>query len=134
MASRFPLLLVWLLLWSGAVAAQSRSAFVRHLTGSVGLSNNKCYTVLKDSKGYVWIGTENGLNRYDGHKFQVFRNIPNDSTSIGGNTVLEMHEDNSGNDGYSTTVPYINSFVINNPIIQQGGTLNIQATSIIPGN
>lgn len=91
------ILLLAMLLACGVCIAQKKSAFVRHLTTGDGLSNDICHTVLKDSKGYVWIGTENGLNRYDGHKFQVFKNIPGDSACIAGNTVMELHEDHSGN-------------------------------------
>lgn len=61
-------------------------------------------------------------------------NAGTDGTNIGVQGGAYPPNMNSGNGGFSTTVPYINSFVINNPIIQQGGTLNIQATSIIPGN
>jgi hypothetical protein len=57
-----------------------------------------------------------------------------DGTNVGPQGGAYPFAPNSQNGGLSTTVPVISSFVIQNPVIQQGGTLNIQATSTIPGN
>ncbi|MBF9254027.1 response regulator [Pontibacter sp. 172403-2] len=61
-----------------------------------GLSNNQVKCFLKDSNGYLWIGTFDGLNRYDGYKLKVFRYQSNDSSSIVGNDVLELFEGPGG--------------------------------------
>ena len=50
----------------------------------------------KDHDGFLWIGTENGLCRYDGINVDVYRNIPGDSTSLPGNYVLDMVRDARG--------------------------------------
>jgi ligand-binding sensor domain-containing protein len=44
------------------------------------LSNSKVNCILQDSKGFLWVGTEDGLNRFDGYEFKVYRNIPEDTT------------------------------------------------------
>ncbi len=61
-----------------------------------GLSHNKVNCILQDKRGFIWIGTEDGLNRYDGQYFTVFRNKPNDTTTISGNIITDMLEDENG--------------------------------------
>lgn len=62
-----------------------------------GLSQNTVHCVLKDKEGYYWLGTQDGLNRYDGYSIKVFRHDKNDSTTISDNFILTMIEDQSGN-------------------------------------
>jgi signal transduction histidine kinase/ligand-binding sensor domain-containing protein/DNA-binding response OmpR family regulator len=62
-----------------------------------GLSNNTVICILQDSKGFMWFGTRNGLNRYDGNTFKVFKHDPQDSNSISDNRIMALHEDNTGN-------------------------------------
>lgn len=61
-----------------------------------GLSQSSIFCMLQDSKGYLWFGTANGLNRYDGYNFLVFSNNPTDSNSISDNGILALHEDKDG--------------------------------------
>ena len=61
-----------------------------------GLSNTYINTVFCDSYGYLWLGTPDGLNRYDGSEFQVFKNQTNDSNSICNNEIHRICEDNNG--------------------------------------
>lgn len=63
------------------------------LDESNGLSSNQVNCFFQDRNGYMWIGTDNGLNRYDGYSFDVFRKIPGDTTSIAGNIVSCITED-----------------------------------------
>lgn len=56
-----------------------------------GLSNNQAQSIYRDKKGFVWIGTVNGLNRYDGYDFKVFRNIPNDTNSLSSNSMDRIY-------------------------------------------
>lgn len=60
---------------------------------SAGLSNNIVYDVYQDSDGFLWVATENGLNRYDGNSFEHFWNISSDSTTISHNIVKTVVED-----------------------------------------
>jgi signal transduction histidine kinase/streptogramin lyase len=62
-----------------------------------GLSNGYINTILQDSKGFIWIGTPNGLNRFDGISFKNYYFDPKDTTSIPGSWVNSMVEDASGN-------------------------------------
>ncbi|MCD9015539.1 two-component regulator propeller domain-containing protein [Parachryseolinea silvisoli] len=62
-----------------------------------GLSNNTVYACLQDSKGFMWFGTVDGLNRFDGYTFKTFHYDDRDPYSIGSNAVRCLHEDNQGN-------------------------------------
>jgi ligand-binding sensor domain-containing protein len=65
-----------------------------HLTANDGLpSNNINCAVVRDSKGFVWIGTGNGLSRYDGYGFKTYFNQPNDSTSLSSSMINMLKED-----------------------------------------
>ena len=61
-----------------------------------GLSNNQIHCVLQDSKGWMWIGTSQGVCRFDGYRFTVFKNDPEDTTSLKGNLVRTIFEDSKG--------------------------------------
>lgn len=62
----------------------------QHLTVEQGLSQNAVLAIAQDQQGYMWFGTSNGLNRYDGYRFTVFQSRTNDSTTLKGNTVLTI--------------------------------------------
>ncbi len=61
-----------------------------------GLSNSTVNYVFQDSNGFLWISTADGLNRYDGNKMVVFKNDPNDSTTIPNNYCGAISEDSEG--------------------------------------
>ncbi len=62
-----------------------------------GLSSNTVYDIIQDAEGYIWVGTEDGLNRFDGYDFRYYRNIPRDTTSIVSNYVYKLLEHSDGN-------------------------------------
>jgi ligand-binding sensor domain-containing protein len=68
-----------------------------HFTTEQGLSENFIYSIIQDSKGYLWIGTHDGLNRYDGYSFKKYRHNPADSNSLPNNTINSICEDGNGN-------------------------------------
>ena len=76
---------------STAVAERARI-----LTPDNGLSNSHITQIYQDSKGYIWIATENGLNKFDGYSFTVYSEQKNDSTSLKGNFVYSILEDSRG--------------------------------------
>lgn len=61
------------------------------------LSNSLINKIHQDKKGFVWIATEYGLNKFDGQKFTVYNNIVNDSTSLKNNYVRTIFDDGNGN-------------------------------------
>ena len=69
---------------------------IRLFTPDDRLSNSHINQIYQDSKGYIWIATENGLNKFNGYDFEVFSSIPDDTTSIHGNYVLSVYEDSRG--------------------------------------
>ena len=58
-----------------------------------GLSQNMVLSMLQDKKGFLWVGTSDGLNRFDGYRFKTYRFDPFDSLSITGNEVKSILED-----------------------------------------
>jgi ligand-binding sensor domain-containing protein/two-component sensor histidine kinase len=61
-----------------------------------GLSQSTIFCMLQDSKGFLWFGTANGLNRYDGYNLTVFSNNPSDSTTISDDGIFSLYEDKHG--------------------------------------
>jgi len=74
----------------------AQHARFEHLSMDDGLSNNTVLEIFQDSRGFLWFGTEDGLNRYDGYNITIFKNDPEDSTSISGKKVYTIYEDVSG--------------------------------------
>lgn len=70
---------------------------VKFLDISNGLSNNSVTTLFQDSEGYMWFGTYDGLNRYDGYNFKVFRSKFNDEKALAFNTIYDIEGDSKQN-------------------------------------
>jgi len=68
----------------------------KNLSVNDGLSHNTVTAFCEDRFGYMWVGTSDGLNRFDGVRFTIYRNDPSDSTSISDNSILAIFEDNEG--------------------------------------
>ncbi|MBP1683496.1 MAG: signal transduction histidine kinase, partial [Ignavibacteriaceae bacterium] len=69
---------------------------LKKLTSDDGLSQNFISAIFQDKNGFMWFGTKDGLNRYDGYEFKVYRHNPFDSTSLSGNFILSLFEDSKG--------------------------------------
>jgi signal transduction histidine kinase/ligand-binding sensor domain-containing protein/DNA-binding response OmpR family regulator len=78
------------------VAAQEEINFTA-LTTKNGLSSNTINTILKDRFGLMWFGTDDGLDRFDGTNFTVYRHNPANPSSLQSNEILSLHEDKGGN-------------------------------------
>lgn len=100
-----PLLLVLLVFYllPGTYAQNSVSSGhyedlqFEHLSIEHGLSQINVHSILQDTKGFLWFGTEDGLNRYDGYNFVIYRNELNDPTTISDNFIWSLAEDSNGN-------------------------------------
>jgi ligand-binding sensor domain-containing protein len=88
---------VFLLLSLAISAQQAKQYAFRHFTTMNGLASNGTGTVLQDKEGYIWIGTQNGLQRYDGNNFVTFRHRSSDPSSIPGDYIPSMYQDSKGN-------------------------------------
>lgn len=87
-----PLVLVYLLTPAPA-RGQGPALHFTHLSGEQGLSNSTIEAIFQDSQGFIWIGTRDGLNRYDGHEMMVYRNAPSDSSSLSNSYIRCIYED-----------------------------------------
>lgn len=66
------------------------------LTLDQGLSQSTVTSIIQDETGYMWFGTIDGLNRFDGYNFEVFKNDPNDSNSVSDNIIMSLCKCDSG--------------------------------------
>jgi ligand-binding sensor domain-containing protein/serine phosphatase RsbU (regulator of sigma subunit) len=67
-----------------------------HITSDEGLSMGVVNCILQDSRGFMWFGTQDGLNKYDGYSITVFKNDPLDSNSLSNNFINTLYEDKNG--------------------------------------
>ncbi|WP_022824388.1 sensor histidine kinase [Hymenobacter norwichensis] len=91
------LVLGLLVLPRGAARAQAVEPVFRTLTAADGLAENSVYAIVQDRRGFLWVGTQDGLSRYDGVGFRTFRNDAQQPTSLGSNYVLSLCQDHQGN-------------------------------------
>lgn len=87
--------LVTIILQSGW--AIDRGLKFKHLNIDKGLSNNYISSILKDAKGFIWVGTNNGLNRYDGYDIQIYRSHGEGELKLSNDIITCLYEDSKGN-------------------------------------
>ena len=80
-----------------AIGLHAETYNFARLDNTFGLSNNEVERIFKDSRGFMWFGTNFGLNRYDGYHVKVYKSIKNDNTSLIYNAVSKIQEDKNGN-------------------------------------
>lgn len=82
-----------LLFLSQAININAQFTSFHYYSIQNGLSQSVVKCILQDSHGFIWVGTQDGLNRFDGYGFQKFINDPFDSTSISSNWIYSIAED-----------------------------------------
>jgi ligand-binding sensor domain-containing protein/two-component sensor histidine kinase len=105
------ILIAVILAW--AIPGQARTRMdIRFKRFSIeeGLSQSTVETIVQDHEGFIWIGTEDGLNRYDGYEFRIFRSDPDDPNSISANNIWRLYVDRSGMLWIGTFTDGLNSF------------------------
>ena len=78
--------------------------YFKNLSVQNGLSQNTVNTILQDKQGFMWFGTKDGLNRYDGLSFRKFKHDDRSQRSIGNNFITALYEDEKGNIWVGTDV------------------------------
>jgi signal transduction histidine kinase/ligand-binding sensor domain-containing protein len=84
------MLLLAVLPGTARLCAQSFDYGFKHLTTDQGLSHDNVHYITKDERGFMWFGTMNGLNRFDGLQFKVYKHKQDDTTSIPGNFITSI--------------------------------------------
>jgi signal transduction histidine kinase/ligand-binding sensor domain-containing protein/DNA-binding response OmpR family regulator len=127
----FQAFIFFLLYFLSVQSAAGQNIFrFEHIGSANGLSHNTGHSILFDSKGFMWIGTWNGLNRFDGYEFKVFRTGSDNASNFTNNRVTRLWEDKRGfiwietYDGYYhffdpqtetfTTIPHYEGTEVNN--------------------
>lgn len=94
---QFPILLFILLyLICNICHGQYNQIVFDHITSHDGLSQSTVNCIIQDRDGFLWFATNDGLNKYDGYSFKVYRNNKQDRTSLSSNDITYLMEDNQG--------------------------------------
>src|SRR4030042_3957376 len=91
-------------LFSGINSVLAQSLNFVHYSVADGVSQSEILNIHQDSEGYMWIGTQNGLNRFDGYTFEKYFYEPSDNHSISNNWIFDIAEDPDGNIWLGTKV------------------------------
>lgn len=104
------LIIIILSSFEGALPQVSNLKFEKVLTEK-GISSGTVHCILKDNLGFIWLGTNNGLLRYDGYNFKEFRHNPSDSNSISGNQIWSIIQDRYGDLWIGTSGKGLNKYI-----------------------
>ena len=114
----FKAILLYLAVFSLTLIARAEDYRFETIGIGDGLSQSTVLSILQDSRGFIWFGTQDGLNRYDGYGFQIYRYDRRNPASISHNVILCMTEDPAGgiwfgtfNRGLNYYNPLTDSFV-----------------------
>jgi ligand-binding sensor domain-containing protein/two-component sensor histidine kinase len=112
--------------FGGGLAREAETLYFRHFTKEEGLPSDVVRWVSQDVTGYLWIATDNGLARYDGHSMKVFGHNPEDPTSLSENLILALYESSDSllwvgtNNGFSIYDPVFDVFTNYHPFAVEG--------------
>ena len=109
--SQIALSVVWMTLFFLCPSATGQHQYrITRIGTEQGLSEGHVYCVLQDSRGFMWFGTRDGLNRYDGYEFKIYRHNPDDVNSISNNFIYVLWEDADGDLWIGTNGGGLNRF------------------------
>lgn len=112
-STKIYLLAFWLLCFPCSLLSQTYTANIEHFTTDNGLSHDVVNCVFKDSRGLVWLGTQNGLNRFDGKQFKAY------NTKKYGLEVIHIQEILEDKDGMLWLVNNLKEVIIFNPYTEK---------------
>lgn len=119
-----------------SVSANTNMTFRKYQVNN-GLSENSVQCILQDQQGFMWFGTKDGLNKFNGYEFKTFRNIPDIPHSIGNNFIRSLFQDKDGNIWVGTDQSIFifdtltETFSHFNPTTGNGVSISSAVTSII---
>lgn len=90
-------LIVFILAFGVNTWLQAQDYRLEHIGVEKGLSQGSPYHMLKDSRGFMWFGTQDGVNRYDGHTFKVYKTDISNPYALQGVNIAGLIEDRQGN-------------------------------------
>ena len=124
-----------LVLSGGHLWAQDVSPYsdISYITSDNGLSQNEVTRIIQDQKGFLWVGTRGGLNRYDGYQFKIFKNESGNSNSLINNSVESLFEDRQGRIWIGTKSGGLSCYDPSKDLFTHFQT-NSQDTNTISGN
>jgi ligand-binding sensor domain-containing protein len=79
------------------IIAQDNQIRFDHISVEQGLSQASVFSIVQDKTGFIWFATQDGLNRYDGYSFTIFRHDPLDTNSVAGIGIKKLYIDDNGN-------------------------------------
>ena len=89
-------MLIGLLIYPQMLDAQIKNIRFKHMTVDDGLSNSWVHSILQDKYGFMWFGTDAGLDRFDGYSFREYKNNFRDTNSISSSCIMSMLKDSRG--------------------------------------
>ena len=98
-----------------------------------GLSQNTVNAILQDKQGFMWFGTKDGLNRFDGLSFRIFKK---ENSALGNNFITALHEDKEGNIWVGTDAgvyvynPLLEDFTVFDRVSDTGDMMSRAVTRI----
>ncbi len=95
---------------SGVSNGQESRLMFEHLTSKEGLSHSAVSCIVEDNHGYMWIGTNSGLNKFNGYNFEIFLNDPKDSKTISSNRISSLFVDSKNNLWVGTLIGGLNLY------------------------
>ena len=85
--------LLWVVTFLVPRSLMGQPIFFNQISQEDGLRNGNVRAIVKDFQGFVWIGTEDGLHRFDANQMKIYRHRESDSLSLSGNFILGLYED-----------------------------------------